>query len=124
MQLPELKTKYWDDTTNPEMLKFILDHLKTRKMCKNALKLPFVIMHVPDRYTTQKMYYKVILEHAGMLRFIPDWYKNQKIFDKAVHNYSHILDFITDCYMNQIMCDEAVDTYSSAIQFIFECCKI
>ena len=28
---------------NPEMLKFIPDHLKTKNMCKNAVKnLPFV----------------------------------------------------------------------------------
>ena len=35
---------------NPEMLKFVPDHLKTKKMCKNAIKkLPFVTWHVLDR---------------------------------------------------------------------------
>ena len=28
---------------NPEMLKFVLDHLKTKKMCKHAVKkLPYI----------------------------------------------------------------------------------
>ena len=32
------------------MLKFVPDHLKTKKMCKNAIKkLPFVTWHVLDR---------------------------------------------------------------------------
>ena len=43
------------------MLKFIPDHLKTKRMCKNAVKR-FVIMYVPDRYKTQEMCDKVILE--------------------------------------------------------------
>ena len=40
---------------NPEMLGFIPDHLKTKKMCKNgAKKLLFVIAYVYDSYKTQK----------------------------------------------------------------------
>ena len=35
--------------TNPEILKFVSDHLKTKKMCKHAVKKsPFVIRYVPD----------------------------------------------------------------------------
>ena len=34
---------------NPEMLTFTLDHIKTKKVCKNAAKkLLFIIMYVPD----------------------------------------------------------------------------
>ena len=34
---------------NPEMLKFIPDHLKTKKMCKHSVKkLPFGIQYVPN----------------------------------------------------------------------------
>ena len=36
---------------NSEILKFIPDHLKSKKMFKHAVnKLPFVIIHVPDLY--------------------------------------------------------------------------
>ena len=80
---------------NPEMLKFIPDHLKTKKMCKNGVKkFPFIKMHVPDQYETQKRF----LENGGMLRFGLDCYKNQKMCDKAVNNYSHALEFVPDCY--------------------------
>ena len=38
---------------NPEMLKFVPNHLKTKKMFKNAVKkLSFVIRYVLDRYKT------------------------------------------------------------------------
>ena len=35
---------------NPEMLKFISDHLKTKTMCKHAAKkLPYLLRYVPDQ---------------------------------------------------------------------------
>ena len=38
---------------NPEMVRFVLDHLKTKKMCKNVVKkLPFVTKYVSHRYKT------------------------------------------------------------------------
>ena len=46
-----------------DMLKFIPDHLKTKTMCKHAVKkLPFVIRYVPDQYKTQQMRSKAVLE--------------------------------------------------------------
>ena len=34
---------------NPEMLKFVPDHLKTKKKCKHAVKkLPYLLRYVPD----------------------------------------------------------------------------
>ena len=55
------------------MLKFIPDHIKTKKMCKNAgEKLMFIIMHVQDGYKSQENYDKVILETGRMLKFILD----------------------------------------------------
>ena len=51
------------------MLKFVLDHLKTKKMCEHAVKkLLFVIRYVPDQYKTQQMCDKAILEIGGTLR--------------------------------------------------------
>ena len=39
---------------NLEMLKFVLDHLKT-KMCKHAVKkLPYLLRYVSDQHKTQK----------------------------------------------------------------------
>ena len=63
---------------NPEMLRFVPDHLKTKKMCKQVKKLPFVIRYVPDRYKTQEMYDKAILENGEILKPVPDCYTNVK----------------------------------------------
>ena len=50
------------------MLRFFPDHLKTKKMCKHAVKkFPFGIRYVADRYKTQEMCDKVILENTGTL---------------------------------------------------------
>ena len=36
-------------TKNPETLRFVPNHLKTKKMCKDVVtKLPLVIKYVPD----------------------------------------------------------------------------
>ena len=56
-------------TKNSKMLKFVPDQLKTKNMCKHAVKeLPFVIRYVPDWYKTQQMYDKAILENDGTFR--------------------------------------------------------
>ena len=40
---------------NAEMLKFAPDHLKTKKVCKHAVKkLPYLLRFVPDQYKTQQ----------------------------------------------------------------------
>ena len=45
---------------NLEMLKFVSDQLKTKEMCKHAVKkLPYLLRYVPDQSKTQK---KVIKE--------------------------------------------------------------
>ena len=48
---------------NLEIVKFVPDHLKTKKICEHAVKkIPFVIQHVLDRYKSQQMCSKAILE--------------------------------------------------------------
>ena len=40
----------------PEMLKFVPDHLKTKAMCKHAVKkLLYLLRYVPDQYKTHQM---------------------------------------------------------------------
>ena len=39
----------------PEVLKFFPDHLKTKEMCKHAVKkLPYLLRYVPNPYKTQQ----------------------------------------------------------------------
>ena len=53
---------------NLEMLKFVPDHLKTKKMCKHAVKkIAYLLKYIPDQYKTQQMCEKAILENGGTL---------------------------------------------------------
>ena len=41
---------------NLEMLKFVPDYLKTKTICKHAIKkLPYLLRYVPDQCKTQQM---------------------------------------------------------------------
>ena len=38
---------------NLEMLKFVPDHLKTKKMCKHAVKkIAYLLKYIPEQYKT------------------------------------------------------------------------
>ena len=50
---------------NPEMLKLVPYHLKTKQMCNYAVKkLPYLLRYVPDQYKTLKMCNRAILKHG------------------------------------------------------------
>ena len=50
------------NTHSYKTMEFVPDHIKTKTMCKDAVKkLLFVIIHVLDRYKTQEMCDKVVL---------------------------------------------------------------
>ena len=68
-------------STYQDKNKFVPNHLKTKKICKNAVKkLTFVIIYDPDQYKTQEKCDNAILENGGMLRLIiANCYKNQKM---------------------------------------------
>ena len=86
---------------NPEMLKFIPDHRKTKKMCKHAVKkLPYLLRYVPDKYKSQQICDKAILENGGTLKSVPDSNKNQEMCNKAVDNYP-ALGFVAEYYTTQ-----------------------
>ena len=54
---------------NPEMLKFVPNHLKTKKMCKHALKkLPYLLRYVSDQYKTQEVCDKLFSKNGGTLK--------------------------------------------------------
>ena len=55
---------------NPEMIKFVPDHLKIKKHA--VKKLPYPLRYVPDQYKTQQMCDKAIIENSGTLTSVPD----------------------------------------------------
>ena len=59
---------------NPEMLKFVSDQLKPKKLCENG-----VIKYVPDQYETQQMV-KMVERSSLTSLFLTD----TKMCDKAI----------------------------------------
>ena len=58
---------------NQEMLNFVSDHLKTKKMGKYAVKkLLYLLRYVRDWYKAQQMCDKATLENGGTLKSVPD----------------------------------------------------
>ena len=65
---------------NPGILKFVPDHLKTKKMCKHTVKkLPHLLRYVADWYKTalSQICNKAILENDERLKSVRDCYQNQ-----------------------------------------------
>ena len=99
---------------NPEILKFIPNHLKIKIMCKHAVKkLSYLVRNLSGQYNTQQMVEKAILEYSGTLNSIPDCYKNHEICNKAVDIYPYTLEFIPKCYKTKEMIDKAVNRFDS-----------
>ena len=56
---------------NPEILKFVPDHLNTKKMGKNRIKkLSFAIIFVPNQYKTHDMCDKVVSEEPFYIKIL------------------------------------------------------
>ena len=65
---------------NPEILKLVPDHLKTKRLFNHEVKkLPYLLRYVPGQYKAQEMCDKAILENGGTLNSVPECYKNQEI---------------------------------------------
>ena len=70
-----------------KMLRLVPVYLKTKKMCKHAVKrLTLLMKYIPDRYKTRQMSDKVILKNSGMLMFI-----HEKNRENAVDNYVRLM---------------------------------
>ena len=104
-------------TKNSETLRFVPDDLKTKKMCKHAVKkISYLLRYVSDQYKTRQMCHEAILENDRTLKSVPNCYENQEMCNKAVENYPHELEFVPECYKTQNMCDKAVNAYPYTIE--------
>ena len=70
---------------NPEMLKFVTDHLKTKK--------------IPDWYKTQEMCHIIIYKDPFMLIYCPNIYKTQRMCDETVDDCLAALKVISDWFV-------------------------
>ena len=107
---------------NSEIEKSVPDHLKTKRMCKDAVKkLHFLIRYIPSQCKTQQMCDKAILENCGTLKSVSDCCKNQEVCNKAVDNYRHALEFaLPECYAIRL---EKCVIKLLILQFVPKCYK-
>ena len=77
---------------NPEMLKFILDRLKTKKKCERAVKKLSFSTHCD----------KSILKNGRTLKFVPHCYKSQQIYPYQLRNtYPSTIEYVLDRFKTQ-----------------------
>ena len=112
------------------MLRLIPDHLKTKKMCKSAVKkllfvIRYLLVKISLKKCAMKLFYKLV-ESWGLfqskcnkavnsfvhaLQFVSDCYKTQKVSNKAAHTSLSIIQFVPQSYKTDKMCDKAIDTF-------------
>ena len=84
---------------NAEMLKFVPDHLKTKKICKHAVKkLPYLLRYVPDQYKAQQLCDTATLKMMKHYSLFLTATKIKKCVIKQLIITLHELEFVPECY--------------------------
>ena len=65
-----------EEDTN--LLKYVLDHLKTQEMCIKDRGCPWLIGYIPDHFKTQDICIKAVEVCQRQLKYIPDWFVTQQ----------------------------------------------
>ena len=60
--------------------------------------IPYLLWYVPDKYRSQQICDKAIMENGGALKSVSNCCKNQEICIRTFDNYHHGLEFVTECY--------------------------
>ena len=105
-----------------EMLKFFLNHFKTRDMHQEALeRFLFAFSCVPDQYMTQQMCESVILEGPYQIKFIPN--QTQETCKKALDTCCFELKSISVCQKTSKIHEKVVNQYKCIRSHFFNWCK-
>ena len=69
-------------------LVLFLINIKLKKICDIVVSLyPFLIVHYPDKYKTQKMCDEAVDDYLAALKSISDWFFTKKILEKFDNNF-------------------------------------
>ena len=69
-------------------LVLFLINIKLKKICDIVVSLyPFLIVHYPDKYKTQKMCDEAVDDYLAALKSISDWFFTRKILEKFDNNF-------------------------------------
>ena len=104
-----LKISIGEVIKNPEMIRFVPDHLKTKKCVNMQLKIAIR---------------KAFIENGGTLKFLPESYTNQKMYNQVVDNYADALNYVPIVIQLKKMCNEVVDSNPSANNLFLNALKL
>ena len=66
-------------------------------MCDSVVSEdPYLIVHCPEKYKSQRMYDEAVDNCPPALKFIPYWFVTRKILDNALHANDDILFYNED----------------------------
>ena len=100
---------------NPNILRFIPDHLKMQKKCNKAMhENPAAFFLVPDHFKTQELCKIAVRVEPWQLNDIPDYLKTQKMCDNVVQSDPSSLQFVPDRFVTE----EQIDVW----YYDNECC--
>ena len=68
-------------------------------MCKHAVKKSLYLGHVHDKYKSQQMCDKAVLENGGTEDSVSDCYQNQEMFKKRVGDYPHASELVPESFL-------------------------
>ena len=91
------------------MIRFVSDHLKTKKCVNMQLKIAIR---------------KAFIENGGTLKFLPESCKNQKMCNQAVDNYADGLNYVPIVIQLKKVCNEVVDSNPSANNLFLNALKL
>ena len=95
--------------TVPRWIIEIHDHLKTQRMCDEAVRnIPCTMLLVPDHLKTMEICNEIMRIMPEALHRIPDCFKTQEMCKKAAEADPSNLKTVLGHFKSQEMCDKAV----------------
>ena len=79
----------------------VLDHLKTKETCIEAVEKIHASWCVPDHLKTQEMYNKAVRIEPILLWYVPDHLKTQDMCNKAACKHTWLLQYVPHWFVAQ-----------------------
>ena len=87
---------------NPWCLKYVPDHLRTKKMCIKAVKNEAeALEHIPEHFKTREMCIKTVEREAESLEHVLDLFKTGEMCKRTIEADLYTLVFCPDWFITQ-----------------------
>ena len=101
------------------MLEHVPEHLKTQKMCNEAVQSePWMLEHVPEHLKTQEMCNEAVQSNPRTLRFVPEHLKTYEMCNEAVQSNPWMLELVSEHLKTQKMCNQALQSDPEVLEYV------